>query len=375
MAGSLATVGTARGLRRVRPLALRIACAIVLASLAWASKSPVSPETPTIDPDFYARMAEKFGSVDLAPFSYRFLVPTLAGALPGSAMLGFVLIGAAAIVGSAWCCNAILRRRGFAGWPAELLVLVSPISWSFVRQPVTTDAFALGALALGLLAIDREKWGWVSVVMLVGVLGRETTGVLALSALFVAVEARGRRHGVVTAALVAIPSLVTLVAIRTTPLLYGRHLPGRLQLPEEIVAWRSFHDGGLLAALLGALAFSLGPVWVPAVRAVRRDPGSSMVALAMPAFLFVLPPLLFASDWSRLAAGGIVGAVLLAATCTSKTGMCLLAVGLAANSLLALFWSGGLGLPVLGLTIAVVTAGAASRSSPPIRRRTTGEPT
>jgi hypothetical protein len=127
------------------------------------------------------------------------------------------------------------------------------------------------------------------------------------------------------------------------------------------MSWWAAHDGGILAAALGAVAFSLGPLWGPALRALRRHHPSDLTVLAWPVFLLPLPTLLVVSDWSRVEAVGVVGAVLLAATVTSRPGLHVAAVGVAACSLFGMSWSGGFTAPLLAAGVAIVTAAFALR--------------
>jgi hypothetical protein len=346
---------------RTRNALLRLLYAVALGSAALAFGGPTHPGAPIVDGDYYAAMARHYGSVSLEPFSYRVLVPTIAGFFPGGPRLGFVVIGVGSIVLAGWAVGRILDRHGLPASAGEIVVLVSLVPVLFVRQPVSTDAFALGMIALGLLLIDRGAWIGVATVMTVGVLGRETVLLLAVSVFLVARRRYGSSMSYKLTAAVSVVPFVTFWAIRMTTVLYGRHLPPRLQPPSEIMSWWAAHDGGILAAALGAAAFSLGPLWGPAVRALRHHHPSDLTVLAWPVALLPLPTLLFVSDWSRVEAVGVVGAVLLAAMVTSKRGLHVAAVGVAACSLLGMSWSGGFAAPVLAAGVAIATAGVIHR--------------
>lgn len=174
---------------------------------------------PGWDRHLYREMAHRAPlDFQIAPYSWRVLVPMLARIVPGPAETGFLTVTTAALVAAGPALYWLVRSTGASRWASFAAVpLYYALGWATRYQlsdfwvPDAT-AFLFTVVAAGMVV--RKWWVPAAAVMAVGVLAKESVvfaGVLALSW-----HARGWRDwpAARTAALVVIPALVVLLLIR-----------------------------------------------------------------------------------------------------------------------------------------------------------------
>ncbi len=243
------------------------------------------------DPYYYWRMAE--GHVELAPFGYRILVPSIVRVLPMGHHLGFVVCTAAAITVAAVALWLWLRRHTVASRAAAgvAIFLASGPVWFQLRSPYRSDAAMMAFLACCALFADRNRWIAFAIAGMTAVLARDAAAIVVVVPVLAWWQRRDRAPLYAAASIV-----VAVIAVRG----FVPVIPRAPQDPGDILAFRSEHDGGLWRSVLIAVCSSFGPFLMLIPQAWRHLDANSkrFAAVAVAA----LPSLLIASDWSRLLA-------------------------------------------------------------------------
>jgi len=175
--------------------AAAIGCAVTLAALLV-----VLPELPyrSDDSGWYLKMASGQGQEVPAPFSGRLLHTNLAATIHQRFGLpietAFLFIAVLATTCWVGCATRILRD---AGQPAAVAAILSA-SWlvaATLRDATLPDALNTALIALALAVAIRNRW-YALPILVLAILGRETTAVLAIVMAVLAWRARDRRFAI-----------------------------------------------------------------------------------------------------------------------------------------------------------------------------------
>lgn len=167
---------------------------LVVAVTALAAVLPALPYR-SADSGWYLKMATGFRQEVPAPFSGRLLHTGLAGTLHERGGLpvetAFLVIAVLATV--CWvACTARLSRQAGRGPAVAVILSASWLVAATLRDATLPDALNAALLALALAVAVRSPWRALPIVM-VAIVGRETSAVLALVLAVLAWRARDRR--------------------------------------------------------------------------------------------------------------------------------------------------------------------------------------
>lgn len=133
------------------------------------------------DSTFYVAMVNGQGAMVPSPFKFRVLIPFLASQLPFSPAQSLLLISYVSLFATYLliirACDTIGLSRHESAFG---LLAIWGSTWHLYHywNPYMTDAFALCALSVMVVAFLRETFWPFAAAALVGVLGRETTAFL-----------------------------------------------------------------------------------------------------------------------------------------------------------------------------------------------------
>ncbi|MEX0782511.1 MAG: hypothetical protein WD557_07665 [Dehalococcoidia bacterium] len=306
---------------------------LALRSNLMSPSNPIFAE-PGWDHHAYIAMAEDNPfDFHLAPFGWRFLVPLVAAILPFSASTSFFLIAFASVAGATVAMYYLGLHAGESrAWGVVGALFFLALGWAAKFALVDywlPDAAAFLAVALAVLWAIRRQPAAFAITLLVGVAAKEA--VLFALPLWYTLQAQRLLDWRVLreTALVAIPALVLLVAVRVLidarndDLAYVATLPANLRQFREFIPAYNYLD---LLRDIGwdirahdrtqetFLLYTTGTWGVPiltlaAIGAVRNP----LLALRLsPFLLLVYAQLLFALNIERLLVFGFPAMIWLA---------------------------------------------------------------
>jgi hypothetical protein len=283
--------------------------------------------------------AHPLGSLHIAPWCWRILVPLLARWLPVSPQAGYTAIALTTVTLNAVILYLILRKWGFAEGFA-LLGLLLYFSFGYVtkfnlKDFWLTDSTAFFFASAAILALQWRRKYVFAVCLLLGVLAKES--VIFVAPLYYTFEARQRWDpGVLARAfLLAAPAMAALIALRVAlPAWnavpdYVASLPANvrsdvgnlptynmLAVARQTIEIRAHHWLRMTVAYVVCCFGLLGMV-LPALAGRRLRP---VLARFWPLLLLTLTQLLFALNTQRLTAFAFIP-VIIACLCGAEAAM------------------------------------------------------
>ena len=162
----------------------------------------------------YTQMAVDGASDVVCPFAYRILHTELAGLLirtfdvkPDTAFITVALLACWGLVS----CTVWLQRRCGLSLVVSGLIVFSWFGATLLRDAALPDILNAGLVALYLVLLVRRSW-WALPVLVLGVLSRETTLLLALLTGLLAWRQGRRRYGLATMAVAGVSFVAVCLA-------------------------------------------------------------------------------------------------------------------------------------------------------------------
>ncbi len=128
----------------------------------------------------------------VAPFSDRPLAPAIASVLPGGHMTGLNIVNALAVLAACFATFFTSLRLGLGRRYSLVATTLLGVSFPVFYYGTIgyVDPVVLAALAVGLLATVHERWWLVLVIVIFGVLTKESAGVAGMVAAVYLVTSR-----------------------------------------------------------------------------------------------------------------------------------------------------------------------------------------
>ncbi|MCC6178599.1 MAG: hypothetical protein IT305_25115 [Chloroflexi bacterium] len=161
----------------------------------------------------YVRMAESWSFAARVPYTFRILTPVLAGLWPSGVLDGFTavtLVGLALAATALYTYQRALGRGAAASLAGALLFAVSGGTIRLLTTPTYVDALTYLTEAAAFVLLARSAFWPFLVVVIVGVLNRETA--LALVVMYLVVEPPARTTWGRAGLVVVLPILALGVA-------------------------------------------------------------------------------------------------------------------------------------------------------------------
>jgi hypothetical protein len=314
------------------------------------------------------------------PFLYRVLTPWTVWVLPVSSQTGFALLNVLGVAAAA--AVLYLYARTFfdraAALRAVAFFVVAGNVLMLLIDPWLIDGPAFFLSSLTFLLVRRNRLGWATVTLCLGVATHESLLIVLVAVLFAYLVDNGWRFETRLIPFVGLP-LVVYLLIHQTPLLYGSNLPTYefWGAPNRaaVLRTRRVLDGNLVKSAFFAFATSFGGLWALAVLGWRKAPKFLRATTIM------LPVLglnfLTAADWDRVLTVAFPAVIVLA--CSVRLRWPILLAFLAVQA-----WLAGLGLDritgyytghldhphyeltvaLLGIAVALALLGAAATRNP-----------
>lgn len=268
-------------------------------------------ELMTGDTTHYLAMVR--GESAPSPFAYRLLTPAIVAGLPGSPGLGFFLVAYAATFATLWVTYRIFRHLGISARAATVtcvfLCLSYPVA-NYLSRWGRIDPLANLLFALGLLWILERRFVAASLLVTVGVLGKETI-LLLLPILFVDRLRSGpvNARSLLAAAGLCLLPIAAFVGVRqTVEVSAGSFTVERIDdvdlVLEQVWAY-NVDQFGLSKRIARDLTKSYGFFWAMAALGLWIDRRWRLTCLYLIAAGFGL--CLVATDWARMLGTGFPG--------------------------------------------------------------------
>lgn len=243
----------------------------------------------------YYRGAEHLSAALGPPFTYRPLVPFIASLLPAAPMTAINLVNEAFLLLALFALYGILadlkleRRLRLLG--CALFVFSFPTFYYGAIGYV--DPVLIGLLTVGTLAVLKERWALLAVVLLAGIAAKETI-LLLLPVAAAAMHFRGGRREHKLALLgITVLAIAMIGALRSTAPFGGSYiwLPSAERLFDNLSRPRAWLSFALTFGIPGVLSLYVirfrGADWFAAHRPAIRTLGVGLL-LSFGLFAFSL---------------------------------------------------------------------------------------
>ncbi len=253
------------------------------------------------------------GELAPSPFAYRLLTPTLVAALPGSPGLGFFLVAYAATFGTLVVMYRIFRHLGISTQAATatsvFLCLSYPLA-NYLSRWGRIDPLANLLFALALLWILERRFLLASLIVTVGVLGKETLlFLLPLLFIYRAREGLFRPRALLAGAALCLLPMVAFLGVRQSVQVeagsFTVEAVGDMGRVLDEVWSYNVDQFGLPKRLARDLTKSYGFFWALAGLGLLIDRRLRLECLYLIAIGFAL--CLVATDWARMLGTGFPG--------------------------------------------------------------------
>jgi hypothetical protein len=227
----------------VHEMGIPLVIAAAATAILWVGTAKLTVGDPAFgnvgDDHVYLYMAtHPLGRFHVAPWSWRLLVPALVKILPVSTQTGFEVISAATIGLTGVVTYLVLRCWGFPGGFA-ILGMLFYFSMSYatrfnIRDFWLTDSAAILFASLGILALQRRRSAIFALLMMLGVLAKES--VIFIAPLYYTFEARRRWDARVFARMLvlALPAVAVLIFIHVAIPAWNGHKSYLASMPRLV---------------------------------------------------------------------------------------------------------------------------------------------